>query len=94
MISNIASSQGVETFQVSLEGWMVECDSIEDAVAVRNAESILATRNHAGYTPAELERLAALLVRYGRKSAAVHLRRCAKQQCAAAAIHDTAVMKP
>lgn len=80
MIGNVASSQGVETFRVPLEGWIVECNSIEDAVAVEYAERMLSTRNYAGYTPAGIDRLAAILATYGRVSAAVHLRQSACQK--------------
>ena len=93
MVGNVASSQGVETFQVPLEGWIVECDSIDDAVAVKNAEQILSSRNYVGYAPAELDRLAAILVKYGRKSAAVHLRQRARQKHGAGIDLETAAMK-
>jgi hypothetical protein len=70
MPSHLAETQGVDIFQVPLQGFMVECESIEDAVAVKNSDAFICGRDTVTYTPAELETMAAVLKRYGRRSAA------------------------
>lgn len=94
MVCNVASSQGVETFKVLLEGWVIECNSVEDAVAVEYAERMISTGNFSGYTPAGIERVATILAAYGRLSAAAHLRQCASKSRWAEIRRETVVMKP
>ena len=56
---------------VSLQGRQFECVSHRDAASVKIAEALLA--NSGGYedfTPIDYERVAAVLIRYGRDNAA------------------------
>jgi hypothetical protein len=84
MHSHIAETQGIETFHVPLEGFIVECESVADAVAVKNADEVLSDRGLSSYAPVELDRLADVLTRYGRQSAANVLRSEAQRRRAAA----------
>jgi uncharacterized small protein (DUF1192 family) len=70
MDGHVTETQGVDHLQVPLQGWMVECVSIEDAVSVKNADAFISGRETNIYSPAELDEMAAILRRYGRKSAA------------------------
>ena len=79
-----AETQGVDTFQVPLQGWIVECKSIEDAVAVKRANAILSDLDVDPTTPIELNTLASILMLYGRKSAADALAQRASRIRAAA----------
>jgi hypothetical protein len=52
-----------DTFLVGLQGRLVECRSLKDAVAVKTAEDLL--RDRWSSTPSELHRLADVLTRCG-----------------------------
>jgi hypothetical protein len=58
-----------DVFLASFQGELIECATILDAVAVKTADSILAGRFTAS-RPRQLERLAAVMSRYGRPGAA------------------------
>jgi hypothetical protein len=66
---------GGQYIPVPLEGFVVECESEEDAVAVRNADDILSGRDRGFQFPVVLDRLALILLKYGRQSAAEALSR-------------------
>jgi hypothetical protein len=51
-----------DVFIAHLRGRLVNCISIDDAVAVKTAEALL--RNGDAATPSELQRLAGILTRY------------------------------
>jgi hypothetical protein len=61
-----------EVFVVPFQGEMLACDSGLDAVAVKQAESILVGREDA--SPTVLHRLAQVMERYDRPLAAQRLR--------------------
>ena len=52
-----------DIFLAPLDGRLVECTSIEDAVAIKTADGLL--RNGDACTASELHRLAGILIRYG-----------------------------
>lgn len=52
-----------ETFAASLQGYAVECTTVEDAMAVIRADAVLRDKEVCG--PVELDRLAAVVTRYG-----------------------------
>src|SRR5436190_21468649 len=58
------------SFLVSFQGSTVECSSLEDAVAIQAAETILEAAAARHESPAELDRIAAVLSNYGRDEAA------------------------
>jgi hypothetical protein len=62
-----------EIFSIMLNGQAVECGSLEDAVAVKTAADILHGDDPTPYLPVQLERLAAVLVRYGQRRTAAML---------------------
>jgi len=68
------AQESADTFSITLAGRVVECVSLEDAVAVKTAEDILSGQDSTPYQPATLERLAEVLVRYHRLDAAEALR--------------------
>lgn len=59
-----------DTFEVSLQGRIVECVSEDDAAAIKDADVILSNRESIAYSPVEIDRLTTVLRRYGRESAA------------------------
>jgi hypothetical protein len=68
---------------VPLEGWLVECESTADAMAVERADAILGDRHYRNYSPTELDELAVVLRHYDRQSAAEALARRASRLRAA-----------
>ena len=72
-----------DQFVVTLQGELVSCDSLDDAVAVKTANDILRDRTDSDFTPRELDRLAAVLMRYGRDAEAETLSHYSSQQRAA-----------
>ena len=80
---------GSGLFPVPLQGWMVECESIQDAVAVKNADAFISGRDTVVYTPVELDDLATACKRYGRHSAADILNAQASRMRAAAYLQDS-----
>jgi len=50
-------------FAANLQGYAVECITVEDAIAVIRADGVLSDREVS--KPMELDRLAAVLTRYG-----------------------------
>jgi hypothetical protein len=50
-------------FAANLQGFAVECGTVEDAIAIIRADAVLSDREVG--TPAELDRLAEVLTRYG-----------------------------
>jgi hypothetical protein len=63
---------GNDVFLARLQGELVECENVDDAVAILTADRFLARRELA-YRPFELDQLAAVLLRYGRPDAAQKL---------------------
>jgi len=57
-------------FRLKLCGHVVECATLEDAVAVKSADDILRGDDPTPYRPEQLQRLADVLVRYGHRQAA------------------------
>ncbi len=78
-----------EDFQVPLEGFVVECVSIEDAIVIQKADAILSGRDDSVHTPAELGRIAAVLTSYGRESAADAIKGHASRTAAAASLTES-----
>jgi hypothetical protein len=70
-------------FRVPLEGWVVECETVEEAMAIQDANAILVGRNLFAYSPADIDRIVAVLKRHGRESAAEALHRKASRMRAA-----------
>jgi hypothetical protein len=60
-----------DTFLVGLQGRLVKCTSLADAVAVKTADALL--RDGDSSTPSELQRLACVLMRYDCPSEAEQL---------------------
>jgi hypothetical protein len=60
---------------VTLGGLLVQCDTADDAEAVAKAAAILGRIDRASYPPAEIQRLAKVLSRYGYARAARALKR-------------------
>jgi len=54
-----------EQFQVSLAGRLIDCVSLDDAVAIKAANDILAGDDPTPYSPEQLAPLASVLSRYG-----------------------------
>ncbi len=65
-----ASRDGSDVFLVALEDRVVECISMEDAIAIKNAHSILGGEGGQDYSSFELGRLVVILKRYDCHSAA------------------------
>jgi hypothetical protein len=59
-----------DLFTVDFQGSLIACNSLDDAVAVKNANSILDNQTENEYSPRELDRLANVLIRYGQDAAA------------------------
>lgn len=57
-------------YLVLLDDQVVECVSIADAIAVRNADDFLSDRRPADFLAADLDGIASVLTRYGRDFAA------------------------
>jgi len=57
-------------FRLKLCGHVVECATLEDAVAVKSADDILRGDDPTPYRPEQLQRLADVLMRYGHRQAA------------------------
>lgn len=53
-----------DSFIVAFQGALVECQSLEDAIAVKTAHGILADRTEYDFAPRELDRLAEVLIDY------------------------------
>jgi hypothetical protein len=83
-----SETKEADVFCVPLQGWMVECASVEDAVSVKNADAILSGQDAFDYSSAELVTLATTLKRYGRQSAADVLTAMAARLRAAMFLRD------
>jgi hypothetical protein len=59
-----------DQFDVALNGQVVKCRSLQDAVAVKAAADILSHSDPTPYKPDHLARLADVLLRYGQLRAA------------------------
>ena len=66
-----------DTLRVTFRGSMVECLSLEDAMAVRAAETMLTNGGACDESPAGIERITDVLVSYGRVDEAKTLRHLA-----------------
>jgi len=75
---------GAEAYSATLQGKEIESVSLQDATSVRIAEAILTEiGGYQDFTSSDLERLAAVLFRYGRDAAASRLNNCAARMRAA-----------
>jgi hypothetical protein len=66
-------SEGGDTFVVAFQGRLVECFSLEDAIAIKTAGDILADFTTPDASAAELSRLSVTLQRYDLADAAHQL---------------------
>jgi hypothetical protein len=63
-----------DAYMASLQGKEIECVSLQDATSMRIADALLSgASGYEDFTPSDLERLAAVLFRYGRDNAANRL---------------------
>jgi hypothetical protein len=62
-----------DQFSIELCGHIVECLTLEDAVAIRMADAILSGGDPTTYSAERLKRLTDVLVRYGHRSIADQL---------------------
>jgi hypothetical protein len=75
------------TLIVPLQGELVACETVMDAIAIKTADGILNSPDLPGFEPAELERLAQVLIKHGchgtaqRITANVSRMRAAKLVC-------------
>jgi hypothetical protein len=69
-----------KVFEAPLLGRKAECVSADDALDVRAADLILSEQNPDGTKPEELERLAAVLMKYRRDRAAEKLNERAQRR--------------
>jgi hypothetical protein len=79
-------------FFVGLQGRSIECRSLDDAVAIKNADTLL--RDGDGSTVSELHRLAGVLMRYNCPSEAEQLTRKASRLRAAEFLIRTVGYQP
>jgi hypothetical protein len=70
-----------DTFLAPLQGRLVQCNCVEDAVAIKTADALL--RNGDTCTASELQRLAGILTRYNCHDEAAKLTNRATRQRAA-----------
>jgi hypothetical protein len=60
-----------DPYSASLQGKLVDCISLQDATAFKIADAILGDESgYEDFTPTDLERIAGVLLRYGRDEAA------------------------
>jgi hypothetical protein len=83
-----APSQDGDRFVVLLQGRAVECLSLEDAAAIKMADGLLADGDSHIYSSDELDRIAGVLLRYGRQQAAETLAQRASRLRAAKFLND------
>jgi hypothetical protein len=62
-----------DIFQISFQGELIGCDTVLDAVAIKNADALLSSAGVPIYTRREIENLAKVLNKYGLTDAALHL---------------------
>lgn len=63
-------TDGSDVFLAPLQGRLVECISIEDAVAIKTANGIIGNSESRRFSPFALDRLVVVLRRYGCDTAA------------------------
>jgi hypothetical protein len=68
-----SSPAGPERFPTELCGQIVECFTLEDAVAIRMADAILSGNDPTPYNAERLKRLTTALLRYGQSGVADQL---------------------
>jgi hypothetical protein len=61
---------GSDAFIVAFEGRLVECVSLDDAIAIKQSGAILSQGAPHDFSAAELNRLAGVLARYGKEKSA------------------------
>jgi hypothetical protein len=66
----LSENESPDLFVVNLQGVLVSCDSLDDAVAVKTANDVLRWQSAGDFTPRELDRFAGVLIRYGRDAEA------------------------
>jgi hypothetical protein len=62
-----------DRFPIELCGYIVDCLTLEDAVAIRMSDAILSGADSTPYDSLRLERLTTVLVRYGHRGIAEQL---------------------
>jgi hypothetical protein len=62
-----------DRFPIELRGKIVECFTLDDAVAIRMADAILSGSDPTPYSAERLKRLTTALVRYGQRDIAEQL---------------------
>ena len=70
-------------FVVHFQSELISCDSPDDAIAITTANDILRGRIEREFTPEKLNRLAGVLIRYGRDAEAETLSHFSSEQRAA-----------
>lgn len=78
-----------DTFAVALLGELVHCNCMDDAVAIKNSNHLLADHVDYKFTRREIDGMADVLARYGRAEAAETLRRQSCKMRAAQFLLDT-----
>ena len=68
-----ANSDSGDRFPIELCGHLLDCLTLEDAVAIRMADAILSGGDPTTHSAERLERLTDVLVRYGHRSIAEQL---------------------
>jgi hypothetical protein len=73
-----------DVFVAEFQREFIECTSVDDAVALMTADTLLQSDSAQDCTPRELDRLIDVLVRYGQTAAATTFRRISARLRAAA----------
>jgi hypothetical protein len=55
-----------DTFVVALQGELIHCDKLQDAIAIKNANDVLGERGDDFFSTRELDEMADALTRYNR----------------------------
>ena len=89
-----APEEGGEIFIVSLQGWVIQCSSVDDAVAIKKADGILSNGDGHQQSPVELCRLAFILKKFDCLDAAKSLEHRAVRQRAKAVLKKAGYESP
>ncbi len=88
MANSQTASSSADTFAVALEGELVHCDCMNDAVAIKNANHVLSNHAEHHYDWHEVEKMAEIAERYGRHLESESLKRHCAQMRAAQFLYD------
>ncbi len=88
-VNNAVDNSDADVFLASLQGNVVQCSTVEDAIAIKTADSLL--RDGGVATSSELDRLADVVTRYGCLKAGELLSHRASRQRAAEFLVHTAI---